>query len=226
MANEENITEEANGGGNGRSVVDALKSKELLLPAALSAVGAVAAAKGPDLVRRLTDATEEKGEERAERLGRKAAEGATSGVEDKVKGMGAVGKVASFGPEQRAPPRAVGAVPVRQLLEIDQAQPARQLVVAAIAQGQPMALGVMQLHRLEDRRHRCLLARQPLALAHRQRAAERPNREHDRQPDPIEPGDVGQSRNADRRKLRLQGAEKGRRIDRGGGPLHPSTGSG
>src|SRR3954464_2387445 len=94
MADEENNTEE-NGRGNGSSVFDALKTKELLRPAALSAVGAVAVAKGPDLVRRLTDATEEKGEESAERLGQKAAEGATSGLQDKAKGMGVLGKVAS-----------------------------------------------------------------------------------------------------------------------------------
>src|SRR4051812_1430527 len=94
MADEENNTEE-NGRGNGSSVFDALKTKELLLPAALSAVGAVAAAKGPGLVRRLTDATEEKREQSAERLGGKAAEGATSSLKDKTKGMGVVGKVAS-----------------------------------------------------------------------------------------------------------------------------------
>jgi Polyketide cyclase / dehydrase and lipid transport len=94
MADEENNIEE-NGRGSGGSVLHALKTKELLLPAALSAVGAVAAAKGPDLVRRLTDATEEKGEDTAQRLGKKAAEGAASDLKDKAKGMGVVGKVAS-----------------------------------------------------------------------------------------------------------------------------------
>jgi hypothetical protein len=94
MADEENTTE-ANGGGNGGSVLDALKSKELLIPAALSAVGAVAAAKGPDLVRRLTETTEQKGEEGAERLGKKAVEGAKSGLQDNGKRLGAIGKVAS-----------------------------------------------------------------------------------------------------------------------------------
>jgi len=94
MPDQENI-KEAIGNGSGGSVFDALKTKELLLPAALSAVGAVAAAKGPGLVRRLTDATEEKSEQSAERLGRKAAEGATSSLKDKTKGMGVVGKVAS-----------------------------------------------------------------------------------------------------------------------------------
>src|SRR3954447_6115611 len=92
MADEENNTEE-NGRGNGSSVFDALKTKELLLPAALSAVGAVAVSKGPDLVRRLTEATEQKGEDGASRLGQKAAEGATSGLQSG--GTGLVGKVAS-----------------------------------------------------------------------------------------------------------------------------------
>src|SRR4051794_2147644 len=93
MADEENNIEE-NGRGSGGSVLHALKTKELLLPAALSAVGAVAAAKGPDLVRRLTDATEEKGEDTAQRLGKKAAEGAASNRKKRAKGMGGVGKVA------------------------------------------------------------------------------------------------------------------------------------
>jgi uncharacterized membrane protein len=93
MAEDENNSDGAgeNGGGNGGSILDALKMKELLLPAALSAVGAVAAAKGPDLVRRLTDATEQKGEDSAERLGEKAAEGAKS----QIAGKGMLGKVAS-----------------------------------------------------------------------------------------------------------------------------------
>ena len=93
MADDEN-NNEANGSGNGKSVLDALKTKELLIPAALSAVGAVAAAKGPDLLRRLTETTEQKGEEGAERLGKKAVEGAKSGLQD-GKGLGAIGKVAS-----------------------------------------------------------------------------------------------------------------------------------
>jgi uncharacterized membrane protein len=94
MADEDNTTE-TNGTGNGGSVLDALKTKELLIPAALSAVGAVAAAKGPDLMRRLTETTEQKGEESAERLGRKAVEGATSGLKEGGGGLGAVGKVAA-----------------------------------------------------------------------------------------------------------------------------------
>src|SRR5690348_17094806 len=63
--------------GVGDGVVGALKgNKELLLPAVLSAAGAIAAAKAPDLVERLTSATEEKGEEGAEHLGQKAVGGA------------------------------------------------------------------------------------------------------------------------------------------------------
>jgi uncharacterized membrane protein len=85
----ENATE--NGSGDGGSILDALKTKELLLPAALSAVGAVAASKGPDLLRRLTETTEQKGEDGAERLGEKAAEGAKS----QLSGKGMLGKVAS-----------------------------------------------------------------------------------------------------------------------------------
>ena len=90
MAEQENNGDQ-NGTDNGGSILDALKTKELLLPAALSAVGAVAAAKGPDLVRRLTDATEQKGEDGAERMGAKAAEGAKS----QLGGKGVLGKVVS-----------------------------------------------------------------------------------------------------------------------------------
>jgi hypothetical protein len=67
------------------------ENKELLASAALSAAGAAAVAKGPELVRRLTHATEERGEDEAERLGEKAAEGA----KDKLGGAGIVGKVIS-----------------------------------------------------------------------------------------------------------------------------------
>jgi polyketide cyclase/dehydrase/lipid transport protein len=60
------------------TVLEAMKSKELLGAAALSAAGAVAAAKAPALVKKLTHATEDRGEDEAERLGVKAAEGAKS----------------------------------------------------------------------------------------------------------------------------------------------------
>jgi hypothetical protein len=57
-------------------VEDGSKTKEVLASAAVSAVGALAAAKGPDLVKRVVGATEEKGESEAEHLGEKAVEGA------------------------------------------------------------------------------------------------------------------------------------------------------
>jgi len=96
---EETNTSEQNGDGNGNgsgssssdAVLSALKSKELLIPAALSAVGAVVATKGPDLFKRLTEATEQKGEDEAQQLGQKAAEGAKDGLS----GKGMLGSLAS-----------------------------------------------------------------------------------------------------------------------------------
>jgi len=93
MAADEENGNGQNGGGAADAILHALKSKELIIPAALSAVGAVAAAKGPDLVRQLTSATEEKGQEEAEKMGEKAADGAKSSL--KGGGGGMLGKVAS-----------------------------------------------------------------------------------------------------------------------------------
>jgi uncharacterized membrane protein len=67
------------------------KTKEALAAAAVSAVGALAASKGPDLVRKVVGATEEKGQDQAEHLGEKAVEGAKKGLG----GAGAAGKAAS-----------------------------------------------------------------------------------------------------------------------------------
>jgi uncharacterized membrane protein len=78
MATDEN-RDETGGNANGdlqETLRSALKSKELLVPAALSAVGAVAATKGPSLLKRLTESTEQKGEQEVKELGEKAAEGA------------------------------------------------------------------------------------------------------------------------------------------------------
>src|SRR5436190_20516095 len=96
MAEETNTTEQngdgnGNGSGSSDAVLSALKSKELLIPAALSAVGAVVATKGPDLFKRLTEATEQKGEDEAQQLGQKAAEGAKDGLS----GKGMLGSLAS-----------------------------------------------------------------------------------------------------------------------------------
>jgi hypothetical protein len=79
-------------GGGSDGVVSALKSKELLASAALSAAGAVAAAKGPELLRRLTGATEEMGEEGARKLGEDVAQGAKDRLGDRG---GVVGKALS-----------------------------------------------------------------------------------------------------------------------------------
>jgi uncharacterized membrane protein len=70
----------SNDGGAAETIVSALKSKELLVPAALSAAGAIVASKGPDLMHRLREAGEEKGEEEAEELGERAAQGAKRGL--------------------------------------------------------------------------------------------------------------------------------------------------
>jgi uncharacterized membrane protein len=74
-------------GGGARS---ALKSKELLIPAAVSAASAIAAAKGPSLVRKLSGESESE----AEKLGRRAAEGAKDSIRGGA-GGGLAGKALS-----------------------------------------------------------------------------------------------------------------------------------
>jgi uncharacterized protein YndB with AHSA1/START domain len=64
---------------------------EALVAAAVSAVGALAASKGPDLVRKVAGATQEKSENKAEEMGQKALEGA----KDSLGKAGGVGKLAS-----------------------------------------------------------------------------------------------------------------------------------
>jgi uncharacterized membrane protein len=68
------------GSGAAGSLLSSLKSKEILVPAAISAVGALAASAGPGVLRKLTQSTENKGEEEASRLGRSAVEGAKSSL--------------------------------------------------------------------------------------------------------------------------------------------------
>jgi ribosome-associated toxin RatA of RatAB toxin-antitoxin module len=82
MAEAEKQAESNGGGSSGATemIVSALKSKELLVPAALSAAGALVATKGPGLFHKMTDAAEEKGEQEAQDLGQKAAEGAKQGL--------------------------------------------------------------------------------------------------------------------------------------------------
>jgi uncharacterized protein YndB with AHSA1/START domain len=87
-------------GANGKSKVKekveevadgGFSSKEVLTSAAVSAVGAIAAAKGPDLVRKVVGATEQKGEDKAEEMTEKAMEGAKKGLGN----AGPGGKIAS-----------------------------------------------------------------------------------------------------------------------------------
>jgi len=84
-----------NGNGSSGELAETLMekvkdNKELLASAALSAAGAAAVSKGPQLFHKLTHATEERGDEQAERLGQKAMEGA----KDKL-GGGLAGKALS-----------------------------------------------------------------------------------------------------------------------------------
>jgi uncharacterized protein YndB with AHSA1/START domain len=70
---------------------DGSKTKEVLTSAAVTAVGALAAAKGPDLIRKVVGGAHEKGDNKAEQMGQKAVEGAKKGLSN----AGPVGKVAS-----------------------------------------------------------------------------------------------------------------------------------
>jgi uncharacterized membrane protein len=80
------------GSENGRSALSALKSKDILLPAAATAAAAAAAGfaakKGPDLIKMLSGEANEEAEE----LGRKGAEGAKKQLGG---GAGLAGKAAS-----------------------------------------------------------------------------------------------------------------------------------
>jgi Polyketide cyclase / dehydrase and lipid transport len=81
--------------GSNNALLSALKSKEVLIPAAISAAGAVAATAGPGLLRRAKESTEQKGEEEAENLGRRALDGARSGMQSKGGLGGMAGKALS-----------------------------------------------------------------------------------------------------------------------------------
>jgi hypothetical protein len=89
--------------GEGSSVKDKVedavsngsKSKEALTSVAVSAIGALAASKGPDLYRKVVGATQDKGEEEASNLGGKAMGKAVDGAKDKLADAGPAGKIAS-----------------------------------------------------------------------------------------------------------------------------------
>jgi uncharacterized membrane protein len=91
----EGTDEGAEQNGSSNALLSALKSKEVLIPAAISAAGAVAATAGPSLLKRAKESTEEKGEEEAENLGRRALEGARSGMKNKGGFGGLAGKALS-----------------------------------------------------------------------------------------------------------------------------------
>ena len=84
----EGIDDGADENGSSNALLSALKSKEVLIPAAISAAGAVAATAGPSLIRRAKESTENLGQDEAEKLGRRALEGASSGLKSKGKGGG------------------------------------------------------------------------------------------------------------------------------------------
>jgi len=93
MADEQKTQNGAESNGDAaESVRSVLTSKELLIPAALSAAAAVAAAKGPDLVKRLGQSADEKTQEKASEIGKETAQGALESI--KGGGGGVLGKVA------------------------------------------------------------------------------------------------------------------------------------
>lgn len=82
MATEDTESDVA-GGGVENKLVSALKSKELLIPAALSAATALAASKGPDLLKKASG----EGEDEARKLGERAADG----VKESIGNTGGIG---------------------------------------------------------------------------------------------------------------------------------------
>jgi uncharacterized membrane protein len=92
---DEGTDEGAGENGLNSALLSALKSKEVLIPAAISAAGAVAATAGPGLLRRAKASTEQKGEEEAENLGRRALDGARSSMQNKGGFAGIAGKALS-----------------------------------------------------------------------------------------------------------------------------------
>ena len=91
----EGTDEGAEQNGSTNQLLSALKSKEVLIPAAISAAGAVAATAGPSLLKRAKESTENLGEEEAEKLGKRALEGARSSMKGKSGFAGIAGKALS-----------------------------------------------------------------------------------------------------------------------------------
>jgi uncharacterized membrane protein len=98
--NDENVMDEVSGDSSGGgsavdSVRSSLMSKEILIPAALTAGAALAATKGPDLMRNLGSNVQKKSQDQAEQLGEKSAEGAKKALTGGKGPSGMLGKVAS-----------------------------------------------------------------------------------------------------------------------------------
>jgi uncharacterized membrane protein len=102
MAKSDVVQKTASRNGAGADVVrSALEHKELFVPAAVGLAGALAAAKGPSVVRGLSGSAERKVQSTARDAGSKAAEGAKASIGDKLAGGGlgakAVGKLTGLG---------------------------------------------------------------------------------------------------------------------------------
>jgi hypothetical protein len=95
MARDDVIKEVSNGSGAGADVVrSALEHKEFVVPAVVGLAGAVAAVKGPSVVRGSSSAVEGKVQSTAQGVGEKATEGAKANIGDTLSGGGkAVGKL-------------------------------------------------------------------------------------------------------------------------------------
>ena len=83
---------DGNGAGAGDVVRSALEHKEFVVPAVVGVAGAVAAVKGPSLVRGLSGSVEEKMRSTVQGVGAKAAEGAKESVGGGLGGGGLAGK--------------------------------------------------------------------------------------------------------------------------------------
>jgi uncharacterized membrane protein len=96
MAEDDVVEKSENGAGSGDVVRLALEHKDLLVPAVVGVAGALAAAKGPSVVRGLSGAGEEKLASTAESVGAKAAEGAKDSIGGGLAGK-ALGKLTGGG---------------------------------------------------------------------------------------------------------------------------------
>jgi uncharacterized membrane protein len=80
VAEDNGADESTNGQGSTDLIQSALQHKGLLLPAVVGAAGAIAAAKGPDVMRGLRGSVDEKVASTAEQAGAKAVEGAKQSI--------------------------------------------------------------------------------------------------------------------------------------------------